>query len=254
MELKMNVVIPMAGRGSRFAGFSDLPKPLITITPNNEYRGLRMVEAAIKSLCIDANYIFIVRDYDEHKQAYDMIFDRTTASYDIVSVPGNKVTDGAACTALLAADHINNDWPVLFVNCDQIMHNWNAQHFLERVSVPNSSGGIVTFKSDNPGASYAVIEDGLITEVAEKQLISDNATAGLYFWKRGKDFCYYADAMIQLESNKVNGEFYLCPVYSEALRDGHKFVAYDLDEHGGQVCLIGTPDELTMYEGEVVAC
>lgn len=247
MSLRMNVVIPMAGRGSRFNDYTNKPKPLIEFDSIYRKNDI-MLRAVIESLNIDAQYIFITRGYfdDQYKKEYDKVFQKCCSYYDIVDI--DEVTDGAACTALMSSHLINNDWPVLFVNCDQLMEDWNAEHFLQNVSQPGSSGGIITFKSDNPGASYAKIENGWICEVAEKELISDNATAGLYFWKHGKDFVRYAEQMIEKPETKVNGEYYMCPVYNEALNDGHKFIAYDLNEQPGTVHLIGTPDELSTYE------
>lgn len=256
MSLRMNVVIPMAGRGSRFSNYKDeggerrfdFPKPLIEFKSIYKEHDI-MLRAVIESLSIDGHYVFITRDYHRYKREYDNIFEKRCSQYDIVDI--DQVTDGAACTALLSGHLINSDWPVLFVNCDQLMEDWNAEHFLQYVSRPGLSGGMITFKSDNPGASYAKIENGLITEVAEKQLISDNATAGLYYWKHGSDFYRYANQMIKKPETKVNGEYYMCPVYTEAINDGHKFVAYDLSEQNGNVHLIGTPEELFNYEKSI---
>jgi NDP-sugar pyrophosphorylase family protein len=233
--MKMNVVIPMAGAGSRFAknGY-DTPKPLIEID------GKPMIQFVVESLAVDANYIFIVRQehFDNYK-LYD-ILNRCCNNPQFVFV--DELTEGATCTALLAREYIDNDLPVLFANCDQYIE-WNYHSFFHEMGP--ADGGMVTFKSENPGASYAKVNShGDVTEVAEKILISDDATAGLYYWRRGSDFIRYAEQMIDKDI-RTNNEFYLCPVYNEAIEDGKTIKTYDVSGH---IWLIGTPEELDYFK------
>jgi dTDP-glucose pyrophosphorylase len=107
----------------------------------------------------------------------------------------------------------------------------------------NCDGGIVTFKSTNPKWSFAKVdENNFILEVAEKNVISDNATVGFYYWKKGSDFVKYAESMIN-KNIRVNNEFYICPVYNEAIKDGKKIVNYSIKKMWG----IGTPEDLNLF-------
>ena len=107
----------------------------------------------------------------------------------------------------------------------------------------DADGGIVSFKGTHPKYSFAKInEKGLVTEVAEKDPISDIATVGYYYWKKGSDFVKYAEQMID-KNIRTNNEFYVCPVYNEAIKAGLKIKASLVDEMWG----MGTPEELNNF-------
>ena len=107
----------------------------------------------------------------------------------------------------------------------------------------NVDGGIVTFKSTHPKWSFAKIdENNFVTEVAEKRPISTLATVGIYFWKHGKDYVKYAEQMIE-KNIRVNNEFYVCPVFNEAIADGKKFKTYNINKMWG----LGTPEDLDIF-------
>ena len=104
-------------------------------------------------------------------------------------------------------------------------------------------GGILTFKSIHPKWSYAKIDDtGFVQEVAEKKPISDQATVGVYYWRRGSDYVKYAEKMIE-SNDRVNGEFYVCPVFNYAIADGKKIKTIGVEKMWG----IGTPEDLEVY-------
>lgn len=234
-EEKMNIVIPMAGAGSRFekAGYS-FPKPLIDIN------GRPMIEVVVKNINIRANYIFIVQK--EHRTRYnlDTLLNLIAPNCSIIEV--DHITQGAACTALLSKDLINNDSPLFFANSDQYIE-WDSNEFMYKMNETGCDGGIVTFYSTHPKWSFVKKNSfGYVTEVAEKNPISDEATVGLYYWKYGKDFVKYAEKMI-LENKKINNEFYLCPVYNEAINDNKKIITYKIEQMWG----LGTPEDLNFY-------
>lgn len=234
VDPKMNVLIPMAGAGTRFveAGYS-FPKPLIDV------EGKPMIQLVVENIGIDANYIYICQK--EHRERFnlDTMMNLITANNDIVDI--DYVTEGAACTALLAEDLIDNDSPLFFANSDQYVE-WNPVEFMYKMQETQCDGGIVTFKATHPKWSFAKIEDGYVTEVAEKDPISDDATVGFYYWKHGRDFIKYAKQMIA-KNIRVNNEFYVCPVFNEAIEDGKKIKAYHVDEMWG----LGTPEDLQAY-------
>jgi HAD superfamily hydrolase (TIGR01509 family) len=232
---KMNVVIPMAGHGSRFAqaGYT-FPKPLI------EVNGKPMIQVVVENLNLEAHYIFIVQKahYEQYQLKY--MLNMIAPGCDIVQVDG--VTEGAACTTLLAKQFIDNDDPLLLANSDQYVE-WNSNECLYAFTADGIDAGIVTFHSVHPKWSYAKLNDaGFVAEVAEKRPISDLATVGIYYWKRGADYVKYAEQMIQ-KNIRVNNEFYVCPVFNEAIGDGKKVRVKSIDKMWG----IGTPEDLKTY-------
>jgi len=232
---KLNVLIPMAGAGSRFenAGYA-FPKPLI------EVNGKPMIQVVIENLNIDANYIYVVQKSHREKYNLDALLNLLTPGCKIVESDG--LTKGAACTALLAKDYINNDNPLFFANSDQFIE-WDSNEFMYKMQETDADGGIVSFTSTHPKWSFAKIDDnGLVTEVAEKNPISDIATVGYYYWKHGSDFVKYAKQMID-KGIHVNNEFYVCPVFNQAIEDRKKIRTFNVAKMWG----LGTPEDLNFY-------
>ena len=232
---RLNVLIPMAGAGSRFvnAGYT-FPKPLIDVN------GKPMIQTVVENLGLDANYTFIVQKEHVEKYNIDKMLNLIAPECNVIWTEG--VTEGAACTALLASRFIDNDNPLFIANSDQYVE-WDVLDFMYKMNEKDADGGIVTFKSTHPKWSYAKIDGiGLVTEVAEKNPISDNATVGFYYWKRGSDYVKYAKDMIAI-GKRVNGEFYVCPVYNIAIREGKQIHTYEAKEMWG----LGTPEDLENY-------
>lgn len=234
-DKKLNVLIPMAGAGSRFAqaGYT-FPKPLI------EVRGKPMIQVVVENLNIEANYIFIVQK--EHYEKYNLkyLLNLIAPNCKIVQVDG--ITEGAACTTLLAKEYIDNDAPLVMANSDQFVE-WNSNECMYAFNADSIDGGILTFKATHPKWSYAKLdENGFVSEVAEKKPISDNATVGVYFWKHGSDYVKYAEQMIE-KNIRTNNEFYVCPVFNEAIGDGKKIRVKKIEKMWG----IGTPEDLNYF-------
>lgn len=234
-DKKMNVLIPMAGAGSRFAaaGYT-FPKPLI------EVNGKPMIQVVTENLNVEAHFIYIVQR--EHYDKYNLkqLLNLISPGCDIVQVDG--LTEGAACTTLLAKELINNDEPLLMANSDQFVE-WNSNECLYAFTADGVDGGIVTFRATHPKWSFAKLgDDGFVTEVAEKNPISDIATVGIYYWKKGSDYVKYAEQMIE-KNIRTNGEFYVCPVFNEAIGDGKKIRVKDIPKMWG----IGTPEDLNYF-------
>jgi HAD superfamily hydrolase (TIGR01509 family) len=232
---KMNVLIPMAGAGSRFAnaGYT-FPKPLI------EVNGKPMIQVVVENLNIEANYTFIVQKDHYEKYSLQYLLNLIAPNCNIVQVDG--ITEGAACTTLLAKEFINNDAPLVMANSDQFVE-WNSNECLYAFNADGVDGGIVTFNATHPKWSYAKIgEDGFVSEVAEKKPISNNATVGIYFWSKGSDYVKYAEQMIE-KNIKTNNEFYVCPVFNEAIGDNKKIRVKEIERMWG----IGTPEDLNYF-------
>jgi len=234
----LNVLIPMAGAGSRFqqAGYT-FPKPLI------EVKGKPMIQVVVENLNIKANFIYVVQKSHREKYNLDTLLNLITPNCKIVEVEG--ITEGAACTALLAKEYIDSENPLFFANSDQFVE-WDSNEFLYKMNETNADGGIVSFRATHPKWSFAKIdEQGLVTEVAEKNPISDIATVGYYYWKNGSDFVKYAEEMIE-QDVRVNGEFYVCPVFNQAIADGKEIRTFDIPKMWG----LGTPEDLKGYLDE----
>jgi|694.fasta_scaffold00156_100 HAD superfamily hydrolase (TIGR01509 family) len=231
----LNVLIPMAGLGSRFkdAGYV-FPKPLV------EVDGKPMIQAVVESIGVNATYTYIVQK--EHYEKYNLsyLLNLITPDCNIVQVDG--ITEGAAVTCLLAKEYIDNESPLILANSDQIVE-WNSRQFIYDLMTKNADGGIATFESTHPKWSYAKVNsDGLVTEVAEKKPISNIATVGIYYWKHGSDFVKYAEQMIDKDI-RTNNEFYVCPVFNEAIADNKRVFASNIKKMWG----VGTPEDLNNY-------
>lgn len=231
----LNILIPMAGAGSRFAdaGYT-FPKPLI------EVQGKPMIQSVVDNLNIEAQYIFIVQRKDHEKYNLEYLLNLIAPGCKIVVTEG--LTEGAACTTLLASEYINNDQPLLIANSDQIIE-WDSSETMYALETSNVDGSILVFNSSHPKWSYAKVNsEGYVIEVAEKKPISNLATVGIYYWKKGSDYVKYANQMIQ-ENQRINGEFYVCPVYNLAIQDQKAISTRFVDKMWG----IGTPEDLDIY-------
>lgn len=233
----LNVVIPMAGAGSRFenAGYT-FPKPLIDVN------GKPMIQVVVDSMNIEANFIYIVQKSHREKYNLDTLLNLITPDCKIVEVDG--LTEGAACTVLLAKEYIDNNNQLILTNSDQFIE-WNSTDFMCQMNEKNFDGGIMCFEATHPKWSFAKTnEDGIITEVAEKNPISNQATAGIYYWKHGSDFVKYAEQMIK-KNIRVNNEFYTCPVYNHAIEDNKIIFNYEIPTNN--MWGLGTPEDLNYY-------
>ena len=152
------------------------------------------------------------------------------------------ITEGAACTTLLSRDIINNDQPLLIANSDQYV-DWDTSEFLYKMQEQDADGGMLTFKSTHPKWSFAKVDDnGTVIEVAEKKPISDIATVGIYYWKKGSDYVKYAEQMIE-KNIRYNNEFYVCPIFNEAIQDGKVIKTFNIEKMWG----LGTPEDLDCF-------
>jgi beta-phosphoglucomutase-like phosphatase (HAD superfamily)/dTDP-glucose pyrophosphorylase len=232
---KINVLIPMAGEGSRFsqAGYKD-PKPMIDVN------GKSMINLVHDNIGIDAHYIFIAKA--EHIEKYSLENHIKTFCKDFTIISQDGRLDGAAKTALLAKDLIDNDSHLLIANSDQEI-DWQGKRSIDEITRSGIDGALLTFKSNQEKWSYAKIdENNLVKHVAEKIVISDDATCGVYYWNKGSDFVKYAEQMID-KNIKTNNEFYICPIYNEAILDQKLISSIKVNAMHG----LGTPEDLKEY-------
>jgi len=235
----VKVLMPMAGEGSRFAkeGYT-FPKPLINIA------GKPMIQIVVENLDFDCEYIFLVRK--SHIEKYAGIIETleriTNGKFSYIIVDG--LTEGAACTALLAEECIDNDEDLLIANSDQYIQ-YQVQNFNMLKNLTNCDSIVYTFNAVHPKWSFVKTNSrGFVTEVAEKKPISNIATCGIYWYRKGSDFVKYAKQMIEKDI-RVNNEFYIAPVYNELINDGKTLIPFYVDKMWG----IGTPEDLNIFLG-----
>jgi len=236
----INIVIPMAGAGSRFAkaGY-ETPKPFIDVN------GKPMIVRVLENLtCPDARYILIARK--EHMEKNIKLIEQIKKEFNVLFIPIDKLTEGTACTVLYARKYINNEEPLLIANSDQIV-DINISDFIDDCQRRKLDGSILSFidKHKDPKWSFAKIDkNNLVTEVKEKVAISECATVGIYLYSKGR---YFVDATIDMiiENERVNSEFYTCPTYNYAIKENAKIGIYNINFE--QIHGIGTPDDLDVY-------
>lgn len=192
----------------------------------------------------DVRYILIARK--EHLTEEKKLVDEIKNNFNVEFIPIDKLTEGTACTVLYARKYINNDTPLMIANSDQIV-DINIADFINDSFKRGLDGSILTFidKEKNPKWSFAKLNNDLVVEVKEKEAISEFATVGIYFFNKGKIFVESAIDMI-IENDRVNNEFYTCPVYNYAIKSGAKIGIYNIDfskMHG-----IGTPEDLEIFK------
>jgi len=237
----LNIVIPMAGRGSRFvkAGFT-IPKPMIPVG------GVPMILLVIHNLTPRQPYRFIFLCLEEHIQLYqiDQQLKAWAPNCEIIVV--DQVTEGAACTVLLAKSFINNEDPLMIANSDQWI-DIDINDYLEIMN-RDIDGLIMTMWADDPKWSFLGLDEKKeICEVAEKKVISNEATVGIYNFRRGKDFVSAAETMIA-KNLRVNNEFYVAPVYNELIAKDSKFAYYNVGKEADGMYGLGIPSDLEKFE------
>ena len=232
---RLNVLVPMAGAGKRFvdAGYT-FPKPLIEI--NNK----PMIQWVVDCLNINANYIFLI--LKEHQKKYNISSVLKILKPNCKIIEIDKLTEGAASTTLLAEKYIDNKNPLIISNSDQFIR-WNSSKIMYEITSKKYDGAILTFKSIHPKWSYVKTDkDDYVNKVAEKKVISNQATVGVYYWRHGSDYIKFAKEMIK-KNLRVNNEFYVCPVYNNAIDAKKKIKAFNVDEMMG----LGTPEDLNSF-------
>jgi len=236
----VNIVIPMAGEGRRFkeAGYKK-PKPFIDVF------GKLMVERVIENINIkNAHFILIGRRDHLQENLEEQEYLKNKFRITFIEVP--KLTEGTACTVLFARKFIANDLPLMIANSDQIV-DINISKYFDDMMSRSLDGSILTFidKERNPKWSFAKIDhQDLVLEVKEKEAISEYATVGIYLFNKGNDFVDSAISMI-IHNDRVNNEFYTCPVYNYAIREGKKIGIYNMNAE--QMHGTGTPEDLRKY-------
>lgn len=234
----LNIVVPMAGHGSRFskAGFA-LPKPLIPI------HEIPMIQLVISNLTpsVSHRFIFICQQAHLCDHGLQHKLEKWAPGCSVLSV--DAVTEGAACTVLLAKSLIDDDTPLMIANCDQYVEV-EIDKYLKNSAAHD--GYIMTMRSSSPKWSYVGFEEGRVSRVVEKQVISDEATVGIYNFAKGRDFVRCSEKMIRKEL-RVNGEFYVAPVYNELIAEGSSVGVFSIGSVEDRMHGLGIPEDLADF-------
>jgi len=237
----INIVLPIAGRGSRFAeaGYQ-LPKPLIQV------HGVPMIEIVVNNVRPNYNHRFIFVALHEHLNCLGMEETLRRISPECVIVPVTKITEGAACTVLLAKEFIDNDDHLMIVNSDQWV-DIDINVYLNELIKSDLDGLIMTMWADDPKWSYVGFDNNKrVNKVIEKQVISNEATVGIYNFRRGIDFVNSAQQMI-LKNLRVNNEFYVAPTYNEMILEGAKVGIFNIGKEFKGMYGMGIPSDLELF-------
>ncbi len=237
----INIVLPIAGRGSRFAeaGF-ELPKPLIPV------HGIPMIEVVVNNIRPKCEHRFIFVALKEHLDHLGMKETLNRIAPGCIIIPVTEVTEGAACTVLLAREFINNHDQLMLANSDQWV-DIDINNYLNEIDKQNADGLIMTMWADHPKWSYVGFDNkGFVNNVVEKQVISNEATVGIYNFKRGLDFVKAADQMIAKDL-RVNNEFYVAPAYNEMIVKGAKNVIFNVGKEYNGMYGMGIPSDLDKF-------
>lgn len=234
----LNIVIPMAGAGSRFAknGYKD-PKPLIPV------HGVPMIKLVIDNLRPSVHHRFIFICQNAHIAAYGLKEKLASWAPGSVMIGIDGVTNGAACTVLTAKQYIDNDDALMIANSDQYI-DADINAYLEHMAQHGLDGIIMTMEADDPKWSFVGLDEaGAVTRVVEKEVISSEATVGIYNFARGRDFVSAAEGMIAADE-RVNGEFYVAPVYNRQIKVGGKIGVYNIGKDRDGMYGLGIPADL----------
>lgn len=236
----LQILVPMAGEGTRFraAGY-EAPKPFIDVEGKPM---IQWVTDNVRPKDRDHRFLFLCQKKQLDANGRHAVLDAVAPRSAIVAVPA--MTSGAACTALLAVDALDENAPLLLANSDQWV-DADVTEFLQFADETGCDGAILTFTADENKWSYALCDDdGKVMRVAEKQCISEDATVGIYYFKRAGDFIAAAKKMIAYDT-RTNGEFYVCPVYNELIAAGKDIRVFRIQP--SQMHGLGTPEDLSRF-------
>jgi len=236
----INILIPLAGKNQFFSEAEyPYPKPLI------EINGKTMIEHVIgnfNGLKQQKQFIFIVNNEDCKKYHLDNVLNLLT-DHTCKIIKIDAETKGAACSALMAIEYINNNMPLVIANADQII----GEDIQAKITTLEAyDAGVITFDSVHPKWSYARVDsDGNITETAEKRPISKSAIAGFYYFKEGKKFVLSAMSMIKKDAS-VNGLYFIAPTLNEMILQNEHLGIAQMDN--GNYHTFYSPNKIKEYE------
>ena len=218
----MQILIPIAGKGLRFKNsIFTKPKPLIDVY------GKPMIIRAIENYKIKANFIFVLIKNSFYNELKNLL-KKNISNCKIITL--ENYTEGPASSALMAEKYLDFNEELIITNCDQYIL-WDIDNFIKKINDPTIDGLIVTYKTNVKHNSYAKIKNNLVTEIREKEVISEYSLNGVHYWKKASYFINSAKQMITKNDRSINGEFYIGPTYNYLIKNNFKIGYYHLDEN-----------------------
>jgi dTDP-glucose pyrophosphorylase len=239
----MNALVLMSGSSQSFieAGYP-YPKNLVEIAGKPMMQ--RVIDSLLPLTAINSRYVCVLRRDENRKFYTSKSLQLMYPDIKIVEIPSN--TTGAACSALLAVDHIDNDQPLIICNGDQILQGVDLSGVVKDFQRQELDAGVVVFNDIHPRWSFVKCsKDGLVIEAAEKRPISKHATAGVYYYARGREFVRSAMEMIKKDAH-VNGAFFICPALNEMILQQARIGIHPIDRN--QYRSLATPADVVAYE------
>lgn len=221
----MKIIVLMASPDGEFEKKHGFPKILY------EINGVPLIQRFIEScqnLFSDANEVtFVIRKEHNKKYYLGNIIKLLFEESNILELDGD--TQGAACSTLMAIEHINNDDELFVISGDEIV-DLDLVEARKSFKENDSDGGVIIFHSVHPRFSYVrCTDDNFVIEAAEKRPISNNATVGYYYYAKGR-YCIDSIEQMIIKESTVNGLYYLCPAFNEMILKGKKIKAYPIDK------------------------
>jgi len=234
----LTVVMPMSGGGKSFIerGYT-FPKPLVEIV------GRPMIEWVLSGLHLDEPHRFIFICAEEHLRRFALGEVLNLLAPGATIIPVSKPTSGALCSVLLASEYLDYDGELVIANADQVV-DLSFRDFVDTARRPENDGCILTFPSTHPKWSFAKEMDGVVVAVAEKRPISNQATAGLYYFRNSREFMRAAEQVI-LKNAALMGEFFVAPVYNELILNGKRVTTCRITRE--QMHSLGTPEDVSAF-------
>ncbi|RMT81705.1 Lipopolysaccharide biosynthesis protein [Pseudomonas savastanoi pv. nerii] len=239
----LQIIVPMAGAGSRFAvaGYTD-PKPLIPV------HGVPMIKVVIDNLTPNCphRFIFIFICQADQVATYSLRekLNAWAPGCDIVELGG--LTGGTACSVYAARHLLDYSQQVMIANSDQYV-DVDINAYLQAINESDAAGLIMTMKASDPKWSFVGFSaEGLITRVVEKEVISDEATVGIYNFRNAGQLISAIETMV-MKDLRVNGEFYVAPAYNEIIGRGAKVIHYSIGAEGHGMYGLGIPADLNQF-------
>jgi len=218
----MNILIPLAGRGTRTLKYSNIPKPLV------EIRGKTLIEWSVSTLNLPGQYIFIIRQYENDEWNIKLNNILRSISNNPIIFQIDYITEGPAASALIAKEVINNNDPLIITNSDQILR-WNSSLFMDAINEDDFDGLVTTWDKIATSESFIKLdENGYGIRLKEKEIISNYPLNGIHFWKKGKYFVESAENMIKQNRRNANGEFYISESYNVLIESGYKIKTFKM--------------------------
>lgn len=241
----LNILVPLGGKSVFFESNEyPFPKPLI------EIGGVPMIQRVLDCLhgiAEKKRFLFVVNESDCHKYHLDNVLNLLTENRAIIlRLTGEN--KGAACSALMAIEHIDNEDTLVISNGDQVIEedlNRALSFFGER----KADAGVITFESVHPKWSYVRVgEAGRVIETAEKRPVSKHAIAGFYYFRRGRDFVKAAMRSIEKDAS-VNGAYFIAPCLNEMVLENKRIEMFPIEDR--QYKSFYSPQKIKEYEKEL---